>query len=123
MKKYFSVLLGFALFMCPSLKGQTDNTKEETAIKAVIEGEIKASFNGDYNTWTSFFVHEPYVVWMQAWKDGKSCMKGWDKIGSEGKTFVKPDRKGKFFFNGNYDYAIRIYGDAAYVSFRCKSKN
>jgi len=123
MKRNFFISIVFALFLCPLIKGQTDNAKEDAAIKSVIEGEINASFNGDYNNWTSFFVHQPYLVWMQAWKDGKSCMKGWDKIGSEGKTFVTPDRKGKIVFNGNYDYVIRIYGDAAFVSFRCKSKN
>jgi hypothetical protein len=105
------------------LNGQTDNENEEAAIKVVIEGEIKASFDGDYNTWTSYFVHEPYIVWMQAWKEGKSCLKGWQEISAEAKNFVKPERKGTIIFNGNYDYTIRIYENAAYVSFRCKSTN
>ncbi len=121
MKKSLTILFVIALFTCPSLKGQTNNAKEEAAIKAVIEGEIKASFDGDYNTWTSFFVHEPYMVWMQAWKDGKACWKGWQEISTEAKSFVKPDRKGSMIFNGNYDYLIRIYDNAAYVSFKCKS--
>jgi hypothetical protein len=120
MKKSLSVLFVIALVACPSLKGQTDKAKEEVAIKAVIEGEINASFNGDYNAWTSFFVHEPYMVWMQAWKEGKSCWKGWQEISTEAKSFVKPDRKGRIIFNGNYDYIIRIYNNAAYVSFKCK---
>jgi hypothetical protein len=152
MKKSFGVLVVIALFICLPLKGQTNNAKEEAeikavierefkastclllnglnyneteeaTIKAVIEGEIKASFDGDYNTWASYFVHEPYLVWMQAWKDGKSCWKGWQEISAEAKNFLKPERKGSIIFNGNYDYTIRIYDNAAYVSFKCKSTN
>jgi hypothetical protein len=48
-----------------SCQKKIDVTKEENAIKAVIEGEIKASFDGDYNAWEGFFVKEPYIVWMQ----------------------------------------------------------
>ena len=121
MKKSLSVLFVIALFICPSLKGQTDNAKEEAAIKALIEGEINASFNGDYNTWASYFVHESYVVWMQAWKDGYGSWVGWDEISKQAKNWVKPERKGTITFNGNYDYKIRIYNNAAYVSFKCKS--
>jgi hypothetical protein len=121
MKKSLSVLVVIALFICPTLKGQIDNAKEEAAIKAVIEGEINASFNGDYDTWASFFVHEPYVVWMQAWKDGYISYKGWQDVSSSAKTWVKPERKGTIIFNGNYDYTIKIYGNVAFVSFKCKS--
>ena len=120
MKKSLSVLFVIALFICPSLKGQTDNAKEEAAIKALIEGEINASFNGDYNTWASYFVHESYVVWMQAWIDGYGSWVGWDEISKQAKNWVKPERKGTITFNGNYDYKIRIYNNAAYVSFKCK---
>ncbi len=121
MKKSLLVLVVIALFTCPSLKGQTDNAKEEAAIKAAIEGEINASFNGDYNNWASFFVHEPYMVWMQSWKDGYGSWVGWDEISKQAKNWVKPERKGTIIFNGNYDYKIRIYYNAAYVSFKCKS--
>ena len=123
MKKSLSVFLVIALFTCLSLKGQTDKAKEEEAIKAVIEGEIHASFDGDYATWSNFFVHEPYLVWMQAWKDGKSCWKGWQEISDQAKIFVKPERKGTIVFNGNTGYTIRVYGNASYASFLCKSTN
>jgi hypothetical protein len=121
MKKLLCLLIVISLFICPSLKGQTNNAKEEAAIKAVIEGEINASFNGDYITWEGFFVHEPYLVWMQAWKDGYGSYVGWDEIGIQAKNWVKPERKGTLIFNGNYDYKIRIYDNAAYVSFKSKS--
>jgi hypothetical protein len=121
MKRSAFVLFVILLFNCFLIKGQTDNPKEEAAIKAVIEGEIKASFNGDYSTWEGFFVHEPYLVWMQAWKDGYASSVGWDEIGTQAKNWVKPERKGTLTFDGNYDYKIRIYDNAAYVSFKSKS--
>ncbi len=69
MKRSLSVLFVITLFTCLSLKGQTDLAKEEAAIKAVIEGEINASFNGDHDTWANFFVHEPYNhnLWPGPW--------------------------------------------------------
>jgi hypothetical protein len=60
---------------------------------------------------------------MQAWKEGNSCWKGWQEISTQAKNFVKPERKGTIIFNGNSDYTIRIYDNAAYASFKCKSTN
>jgi hypothetical protein len=120
MKRSALILFVILLSNCFSSKGQTDNSKEEAAIKAVIEGEIKASFNGDYNTWEGFFVHEPYVVWMQGWKEGYACWKGWQDISNSAKTFIKPERKGTSIHNGNSDYTIKVYGAVAFVSFKSK---
>lgn len=121
MKKLLSVLIVVALFTSPLLKGQTDNAKKEAAIKAVIEGEIKASFNGEYDTWASFFVQEPYLVWMQASKERYTCWKGWQEVSSNAKNFVKPERKGSIIHNGNSDYTIRFYNNGAFVTFKCKA--
>jgi|MudIll2142460700_1097286.scaffolds.fasta_scaffold07556_6 hypothetical protein len=121
MKKYLSVLVVIAIFTCLSCKDKIDKAKEADAIQAVIEGEINASFNGDYDTWTSFFIHEPYVVWMQAWKEGYACMKGWQEVSDSMKNYVKPERKGSMIYNGIYDYTIKSYGSGAFVSFKCKS--
>ena len=104
-----------------SCNEKIDIAKEEAAIKAVIEGEIKASFDGDYIGWASFFVHEPYVVWMQSWKDGYGSWKGWQDISTAVKQWVKPERKGTIIHNGNSDYTIRIYQNAASASFKCRS--
>ena len=120
MKKSLLVLIVIVFFTCPSLKGQTANAKEESAIKAVIEGEIKASFAGDYNTWTSFFVQEPYLVWMQASKEMNVCWKGWQEVSTNVKNAFKPERKGSIIHNGNSDYTIRFYNNGAFVTFKCK---
>jgi hypothetical protein len=121
MKKYLLILFTLIFIVSTSCKEKIDIAKEEAAIKAVIEGEINASFNGEYDHWSSFFVQEPYMVWMQAWKDGYVSWKGWKDVSASNKIFVKPERKGTLIFNGNYDYTFRIYDDAAYVSFKCKS--
>jgi hypothetical protein len=104
-----------------SSAGEPVVKSEEAAIKAVIEGEIKASFEGDYNRWSGYFIQEPYTVWMQSWKEGYVSWKGWQEIGTAAKGFVKPERKGTIIHNGNYDYTIRIYDHAAFISFKCKS--
>jgi len=122
MKKAALVLFIIPLFTCFAFQGKVNNADEEAAIKSVIEGEITASFNGEYNTWQSYFVHEPYVVWMQGWQEGYACWKGWEDISKSAKTFIKPERKGKSINLGNSDYTIRIYGDVAFVSFKCKIK-
>jgi hypothetical protein len=121
MKKYLLALLILIFAVRTSCQEKIDIPKEEAAIKAVIEGEIKASFDGDYDRWASFFVQEPYMVWMQAWKEGYVSWKGWQEVSKAAKNFVKPERKGSMIHNGNYDYIIRIYDNAAFVSFKCKS--
>ena len=121
MKKYLLILFTLIFMVIAPCKAKTDIAKEEAAIKAVIEGEIKASFDGDYVRWTTFFVQEPYTVWMQAWKQGYACWKGWQEISTSAKNFIKPERKGSITFIGNYDYTIKIYDKAAFVSFKCKS--
>jgi len=121
MKKYLLVLFGLIFLAGTSYKEKIDIAKEETAIKAVIEGEIKASFDGDYERWATFFVQEPYMVWMQAWKEGYVSWKGWQDVSVAAKSWVKPERKGSIIHNGNNDYTIRIYENGAFVSFKCKS--
>jgi hypothetical protein len=121
MKTKLIVLLVIVMGMTMSCQKKIDVAKEEEAIKTIIEAEINASFNGEYEKWAAFFVQEPYLVWMQAWKEGYSCMKGWQNIGTSAKKWVIPERRGSLIFKGNQDYTFRIYGDAAFVSFTCKS--
>jgi hypothetical protein len=121
MKTKLFILLVLILVMTMSCQKKIDMAKEEEAIKTVIEAEINASFNGEYEKWSTFFVQEPYLVWMQAWKEGYTCMKGWQDIGTSAKKWVIPERKGSIIFNGNQNYTFRIYQDAAFISFTCKS--
>jgi hypothetical protein len=120
MKKYLISLIVLGFLAGTSCQEKIDIEKEKEAIKAVIEGEIKASFDGDYETWTTFFVHEPYTFWLQASQGGYSSWKGWEEISSNVKDFIKPDRAGSVIHEGNYDYTIRVYKEAALVTFKSK---
>ena len=120
MKKIIFPMFVLMLIAGSSCQEKIDIEKEKEAIKAVIEGEIKASFDGDYETWTTFFVHEPYTFWLQASQERYSNWKGWEEISSTAKDFIKPDRAGSVIHEGNYDYTIRVYKEAALVTFKSK---
>jgi hypothetical protein len=112
---FFAVLL---ITGCTPPKEEIDVAKEEEAIKAVIEGEIKASFNGDYESWTNYFAHETYTFWLQASQGGYVCWKGWEEISRNAKGFIKPDRAGSAIYDGSHDYTIKVYENAALVTFK-----
>jgi hypothetical protein len=117
------IFLFFAVLVitgCTPPVEEIDVAKEEEAIKAVIEGEINASFDGDYETWTNFFAHKPYTFWLQAGQGGYVCWKGWEEISSNGKDFIKPERPGSAIYAGSYDYTIKVYKNAALVTFKTK---
>ena len=80
-------MIAFTLIEGVSCQEKIDREKETDAIKKVIEDEIRASFNGDYETWTTFFIHEPYLLWLQATKTGYSYSNGWDDLNTEAKKF------------------------------------
>ena len=120
MKKYLLPLVVLATLFITSCEEKIDILKEEEAIKAVIEGEINASFNGDYETWTTFFAQEPYTFWLQANREGYVNCKGWEEINSHMKQTLKPDRKGSIIYEGNSDYIIRVYKVAALATFKAK---
>jgi hypothetical protein len=121
MKKYLLPLLVLAILFLTSCEEKIDIEKEKEAIKAVIEGEIKASFDGDYETWTTFFANESYTFWLQAWNDGYISWTGWQDISTAAKEWVKPERKGTRIYEGNYGYIIQVYKESALAIFKCKS--
>ncbi len=80
MKKSQLVLVVMALFIYPSLKAQTDNAKEEAAIKAVFEADKTAYFNQDYVAMGECWVKEPTT--MKYWLSSKGSEKivGWENV-------------------------------------------
>ena len=115
----FAAISASFLLYCTGQK--TDTAREEAAIRAVIEGEINASIDGDYTKWMTFFVHEPYVVYLQADKNNYLDLKGWDTISVAARNWIRPSRKGTILFGGNTDYSFRIMNDMAWVSFKSSS--
>ena len=121
MKKIIVSIFALSLIAgSASCQEKIDIEKEKIAIKAVIEGEIKASFEGDFESRTNFFVHEPYLLWLQAHQKNFTYAKGWQEINSMAKEFITPDRVGSMIHDGNYDYTIRVYKEAALATFKAK---
>jgi len=86
MKKYLVLMIASSLIAGVSCQVKIDMEKETDAINKVIEDEIRASFNGDYETRTTVFVHEPYLLWLQATKTGYRYFNGRDDLISEAKN-------------------------------------
>ena len=124
MKKIFYSILALLLIAGSySCQEKIDIEKEKEAIKAVIEGEIKASFDYDYESWTNFFVQESYLFWLQAGHKGYTYGKGWEDINSAAKEYfanAKEKDWRKPILNECYDYTIRIYSRAALATFKAK---
>jgi ketosteroid isomerase-like protein len=116
MKKSLSILFVIALFVCTSLKGQTNNAKEEAAIKAVFEAEKAAYFKQDYAGMGEFWVKEPTT--MKYWLGSKGSTKivGWENINESQKKETEDnswDRKQMTATFSNYQ--INIMGNSAWI--------
>lgn len=116
MKKYLSVLLGMSLFMCLSLKGQTDLAKEETAIKAAFEGEKAAYFKQDHVGMGEYWVKEPTTMKYWLGPEGSTKIVGWENVDASQKKETENndlDRKQtKVTFS---NYRINIMENSAWV--------
>jgi hypothetical protein len=99
----------------------TETLKEMKAIQEVIEGEIRASFGGDYAKWKDYSVQEPFTLWMQGAKDNYYYKKGWEAINGSMKPLLEkrktPGADTKYVLKGCSNYIFRIYKDAALVHF------
>lgn len=97
----------------------TKLTKEEEAIKAVIEVESEYFWGRNYDKWADLYVHEPYVVWTSASKSGVRRYDGWKAWNSEVQNLFKEDPEPQPYEGVvyKYNYNFRIYGKGAWVSF------
>ena len=58
-----------------------DPNAEEAAVMQVIEGESAAFWQKDFDQWSSYWAHGPYVRIMGWWEDGGiSVSEGWEAI-------------------------------------------
>lgn len=95
-----------------------DDEKNRTEILRVIENESKAFWDKDYERWSSYWVHAPYIRTMGWWeRGGVTVVKGWDERGPRTKAHMKdnPDPNPQNVVRENIN--IRIYQDAAWVTF------
>jgi hypothetical protein len=114
MKKIFALLL--PLFFVVSLSAQ--DTTAYPPIKKVIEGETLAFANADLATWSSYFVHEPYVRWSVS---PAMFFDGWQALYDGAKAFLD-SQKGRSDANQLHtitrsDWNIHVNGNVALVKF------
>ena len=94
-------------------------SKEEAAIKKVIEKESAYFWARDYDNWKKTWVHEPYAIWTAATKDGVRQYYGWEAWSAEVQDFFEESPEA-LPYEGHVsktNYSFRIYGKGAWVSF------
>ncbi len=113
---FFTLCMGCSL-MLSAQEGKL--TKDEAAIKAVIESESEYFWGRDFDKWAALYVHAPYVVWTASSKNGVRTYQGWESWKKEVKSLFEsdPDPKPYEGVVTKYNYRFRIYKDGAWVSF------
>jgi hypothetical protein len=117
--KQYSILF-FAVFAFGSLYAQS--TKEQDAVRKVIELETQYYFEGNYDKWAGTWAHEPTDYAIFTSPTGNSETIGWDNISAG----VKPNMKNVPLESAEevatnykkYDYQYKINGNMASVTFR-----
>lgn len=112
----------YAKTVADSPLGDDETIKEMKAVRETILGEITASFKGDYEKWTDYFAHEPYTTWTQSAKDFYRTWNGWDEISTKYKDLLKQAGPSTVTLEGITGYIIRLYKDAAWVTFNAEIK-
>ena len=105
---------------------QTDNFElEKAAILDVINGETKAAFNRDYESWKEKWVHEPYVskTYMQFPDSSMTETLGWDEISKFVKTYIEEHPEPAPIPTLVDDIDVRLYGNGAWVSYEQNDSN
>lgn len=115
----FSTCLLLVSVAIPGVAQQTVLSKEEMAIKNVIESESKHFWGRDYEGWASLYVHAPYTSWTSATKDGVRHFTGWESWSNQVKELFQSDPKPQEYEGVvfKYNYKFRIYKNGAWVSF------
>ena len=129
--KHFLLLL----ILCPlfsfSQSEQAALNQEEKAIIAVIEGETKAHFERDYETWSNSFVHADYYrehrFW-EGWKDKVRTTSGWEtKLAKNKKRFNGDLPKNEWndakYVRSNINIQVSEAKDMAWVTYHQRAMN
>ena len=114
MKKITAILLSVIFTL--SLAAQ--DVSDENSIKKIIEEETLAFANADLETWSGFFVHEPYLRWTVS---PTMSFDGWEALYNGAKSFLEsqPGRSAADELHKitRENWIIRITGDMAWVKF------
>lgn len=91
-------------------------SKDEKAIKALIERETNAFFEIDYNTWAASWVHAPYAFWSFADTTDVNSFSGWDAIEKGFHAYFKTAKPSNAEIDRTW-LDIKIFGNGAYARF------
>lgn len=117
-----TVFFATFILLC-SVSGFSQKTQfsaEEKAIIQVIEDESKHFWARDIKSWKKCYVHEDYVTWAAATRDGVRQYSSWKAWYKEVKSLFEasPEPEPYDGLVKKYDYNFRIYGQGAWVSFK-----
>ena len=109
----------FLLVSLPITAQSSKTTKDEQAIKEVIENESKYFWGRDFKSWKKLYVHKPYVSWTAASRDGVRTYQGWTAWSEQVQSLFEesPDPMPYDGVVKKMNYQIQIYGSGAWVSF------
>ena len=120
MKNKFLFCVFSILFLAP-IFGQEKLSKEEAAIKKVIEDETAHFMARDYDKWANCFVQSPMTCysWMSpsANKSGFVMMQGWEDISTKTKAYFAKHEKQENLPKKT-DYQFKVSDEMAFVTFK-----
>ena len=91
-------------------------TREQTAVLEVIDGQIAARWANDFDKWSSYWVHAPYVRRVgSSLLTGLTYIEGWDAIAAKMKEQMASGTKLPPVTRDNYN--IKVYRDSAFATF------
>ena len=99
---------------------QTDHFEQEkAAILEVINGETKAAFNRDYETWKDNWVQQAYVTktYMDFRDNSMTETLGWEEINEFVETYIREHPEPAPLPTLVADIDVRLYGTGAWVSY------
>lgn len=124
--KTFKYILITSLFVLTGICGSAQDSKEITAIKAVLEKETQSFFNVNRKEWEETWLKVPYAYWSYSDSTGTSFIEGWENISKSFDQYFKTQvssrpidvahQKNQVKINRNW-HDIRIYGNGAYVHY------
>jgi len=109
-------LLVLLLIFASSIHAQ-NLSKEETAIKKVIEDETTYFNQRNYDKWADTWVQELYIYWSVTNPHEHSELRGWEALSQMMKDQIEQSPEPVQLKQQKTDYKFRVSGNMAFVTF------
>lgn len=103
----FQFLMAFGLFLTTASAGD-----DKQAIKETISGEINAFVERDFESWSKFWIHEPYASSTFINSLFMESTESWDSISAGVKEYMESEEEPTRITLGD-DFNILVMGDVA----------